>query len=71
MEEPSGYPGYNGDVFYYDSFLDLHPAAGGTSGRGTSTTWVYPVIVVVVVAAAVGIVVLRRRRRGPETEAEE
>jgi len=68
VKEPGGYPGYNGNAFYYDTFLELHPSTGATSKAGGSTTWVYLVVVVAVVAAVVGTVVLRRRRRGPEIE---
>jgi peptide/nickel transport system substrate-binding protein len=67
VKEPSGYPGYNGDAFYYDTFLDLHPSTGTTSGAGGPTNWVYLVIAAVVVAVVVGAVIYRRRR-GPEVE---
>ena len=68
VKEPNAYPGYTGDAFYYDTFLDLHPSTGATSGAGGSKTWVYPVAVVAVVAAVIVVVVLRRRHHGPVIE---
>ena len=35
VREPNAYPGYTGDAFYYDTFLQLHPFdRGGVARRG-------------------------------------
>jgi len=69
VREPNAYPGYTGDVFYYDTFLDLHSSTGAASGGGNTRTWVVLAVVVALVVVVV-IVVLRRRHHGPETEPE-
>jgi len=67
VKEPSGFPGYNGSAFHYDTFLELKPAAAAAAATTGSSTLIYAVIAAVVVVIVV-VVVLVRRRRGPEVE---
>ena len=67
VKEPSGFPGYNGSAFHYDTFLELKPATAATAAAGGPSTSVYAVIAGVAVVIVV-VIVLVRRRRGPEVE---
>jgi len=67
VKEPSGFPGYNGSAFHYDTFLELKPAAAAAAATTGSSTLIYAVIAAVVVVTVV-VVVLVRRRRGPAVE---
>ena len=70
VKEPSGFSGYNGSAFHYDTFLELKPVTAATAAAGGSSTWIYAVIAAVVVVIVVAVVLVRRRRRS-ETESGE
>ena len=68
VREPSAYPGYTGDVFYYDTFLGLHPVTAAATTGSSATPWVVLAIVVVAVGAVAAVVIVRRRRARPTLE---
>jgi peptide/nickel transport system substrate-binding protein len=72
VKEPGAFPGYNGNAFYYDTFLKLRPATAAGAGGGSSTTWVVAVVgAAIVIMVAVILVMRRRGRAGQEFEAAE